>query len=1157
MEQAEAETYGSNVVSAFLNIKHPVRNSVESLEPFAEQFGYTKEFQTVDKQWLADEIAKKDSNAGVLAKLYADGYTFDNVWDEFTKRGGKYQSEINLDDIGDVYENIDGAIGHYGRQFVEETIGNIPESKRIYGYESEPDILDITDRGNAGQGFTRIVSKAGRDGVIAGSEFVAFKPDQIKSATDNVGTFDGANPDIRFSRQDDDLGPVDREEYGAALKQWWSDLGKKPSDKLTNAMTNGGLQLPPLRPMLSELAKDIPSAQKYLRIKEKMDAMRNEWHGTTDKVAQSWLKYRIKNRLENRELMDIMHESTLFQVDPSKPFENMTSPQEIKSLDSPSITAQRRAQILEKIARDKVRQENYDKLKTRFDALSTQAHELFQSVRDTYSSLADAFDQVLLDNMQKAINVRINKAEREYNREIERITDEALEGDAKTEAIAAADRKLKNVKTKIAWNRKARLTQLRQQFESQRLAGPYFPLARFGDLFVTVRDAKTREVVSFSRFKDATDQRRFFDEMNSDARYKVEKGALSDAAVTRKAVDPNFVADVEDILADLPNAEQVKDEVWQRYLSSLPDLSVRKSRIHRKGRAGFNADAVRAFGSHLFHGSHQLARMAHSMDLEDALDQARDDVRTSKDPTRSGLIVNELEERHDFIMSPTGGALATWASSFAFIWYLAGSPKAAIMNLFQTPIMGVPILAAYDGSRLNSFGRAGSQLTRALVDFTRGYGRAERSGGLNEDEKSAMIAGYEIGIIEKTQGHELAGVAESGVEYNAVRERVMKVISLGFHHGERLNREVTFLAAYRMARLKGEDHERAITAAGDLTWKTHFDYSNSSRPRLMHSDTMKILLVFRNFQINMLFRLFRDTHQAFKGETKEARREAFTQLAGVTGMMMLSAGITGTWLFGIAVLVAGLFMDDGEDPEEELKKGMVDTLGPNLAGLALYGVPGHVTGTALSESVGMPDLWFRSPDSEKEGEEAIGFWQSQLLGAVPAIAAQMGRGWGQFKKGEEYRGIETMMPKMIKDPMKAYRYSTEGAKNMKGDIVADVEWPDVVKQALGFTPARISEQYKINNLNYNKQGLVLKGKKQLMDAYFKADEIGDEKQLDKVLDQIDTFNDKNPDQMITAAGLIQSQKTREKGSDDAVGGIRYNKKLKDRILEDQAPSIYK
>ena len=44
-----------------------------------------------------------------------------------------------------------------------------------------------------------ILSELGFDGVHDGNEWVAFAENQIKSATDNIGTFDKSNPDIRYS----------------------------------------------------------------------------------------------------------------------------------------------------------------------------------------------------------------------------------------------------------------------------------------------------------------------------------------------------------------------------------------------------------------------------------------------------------------------------------------------------------------------------------------------------------------------------------------------------------------------------------------------------------------------------------------------------------------------------------------------------------------------------------------------------------------------------------------------------------------------------------------------------------------------------------------------------------------------------------------------
>ena len=942
----------------------------------------------------------------------------------------------------------------------------------------------------------------------------------------------------------------------AMLRSWWDRFKNAPSDLTTDAMQKG-LALIPFRPLVQEMARNMPAAAEYLRLKQSMDAMRNRWHAKTDEVAQNWLKYRKDNTNENVELMNLMHEATIAGVDPSEEYQSEVTNRDREALRFAAPGSDREKELLKRIMEDKKQREEWDKLNARYKALSPQARKVFQDVRDAYTSLADEYEKVLLANMEKAINVRIKKAEREHRYEQQRIQDEGLTGEERTEAMDAADKKLRIARTKTAWNRKARMTQLRQQFEMNRLQGPYFPLARFGNLFVTVRDAESGKVLSFSKFEKAAEQREFADLMRQNKDYKVSVGTLDDSGSMRKAVDPNFVADVEDILADLPNAETVKDEVWQRYLESLPDYSVRKNRIHRTGRAGFNADALRAFGNQMFHGSHQLARLAHSFDMEEALDATREEANVSKDPVRDGLVVNEMEKRHEFIMNPTGGPLVQKITQAAFIYALAASPKAALVNLSQTVIMGIPILAGYDGSA-KGVTRAVNQLTRALADFTAGKGKAENSKRLTADERKAMQEAYDNGLIDRTQSHDLAGIGETGVEYSPARTKVMGWLAWGFHHTERLNREVTFLAAYRMARAKGLPHVGAAQKAGDLTWRTHFDYQNTSRPRIMHNDTMKALLVFRNFTINMLYRLFRDIHQAANGDTPEVRREAKIQLAGITGMMMLSAGITGTWGFGIMMVLASAFMDDGEDPEAELKKNMVEALGPMMAGIVLDGVPGYATGTNLSDSIGMRDLWFRSPSTQLEGKDEADYWKAQLLGAAPSIADNIVRGYGLLKEGQTYRGIETMMPKAIKDPMKAFRYSTEGATNKRGDvIVEDIGTMDIIRQALGFVPAKIAEQYDINNAGYNLQQTILRKRQQLMDEWWKAEEKEDESKLESLEKDIEAYNDKYPEQEITPKTLRRSARTREDNAENATGGIRYNRKLRDRILEEQAPTIYR
>lgn len=993
------------------------------------------------------------------------------------------------------------------------------------------------------------------DGKFVNNQIINRTGDDMYGLVNQFGDYQAPDlQSLRSGMEPDPNIPTEAQD-NAKVRSWWDRLKNLPADTMTDSMKHG-LGLLPLRPLATELGKNIPSLAKYMSLKQSMDAMRNKWHAKTDGTAQKWLKYRVTHPIENVKMMDLMHDATIAQVDPSEAFEPMMTDRDRDALRTVAAGSEQEMELVAKAAQDDRRFAAWGELSATYKELSPQGKEIFKEVRDAYTEITNEYEKVLLGNMEKAINVRIKRAEREHRADLQRIVDEGLTGKEKEDAQAEADKKLKIAKTKTAWNRKARVTQLRVQFEMNRLQGPYFPLARFGNLFVTVRDKESGRVESFSRFESAREQREFAQLMRENPKYTVQVGALDDSMTTRKAVDANFVADVEDILADLPNAESVKDEVWQRYLESLPDFSIRKNRIHRTGRKGYNADALRAFGNQMFHSSHQLARLKHTFDMEEALDAAREEAGKTKDPVRDGLVVNEMEKRHQYIMNPTGGSLATKLTSAAFLWFLAASPTTAIRNLAQTPMIGIPVMAAFDGGK-NGVGRAINQFTRASADILRGKGSIANSKALTADEKKAIQEAYDIGIIDRTQAHDLASIGETGIDYSPLKTRLMAAASWAFHHTERINREVTVLMAYRMARAKGLSHKDAIQAANDLTWKTHFDYQNNSRPRVMHNDMMKVALVFRNYSINMLYRLFRDIHQSVKGDSPAAKREARIQLAGITGMMMLGAGLTGTWGAGIVFALASAFMDDDKDPEQELKKSMVEALGPMMAGIILDGVPGYVTGTSQSESLGMRDLWFRSPNSELEGKNEFEYWQSQLLGATPSIASNIFRGYGLIKQGETYRGIEAMMPKAIKDPMKAYRYATEGATNTKGDtIVDDVGYGDVIRQALGSTPAKLAEQYDINNAGYNLQQGILRKRQNLLNSYAKASDKGDTQKQQEITDQIVEFNEKYPEQAITGKTITRSMKTRAQNAELATGGMRYNRKLRDRILEEQAPRIY-
>lgn len=907
----------------------------------------------------------------------------------------------------------------------------------------------------------------------------------------------------------------------------------------------------PLRPLLSEMASRLPAAGEYLTLKQAMDQTRDQWHSRSDAVAQPWLKFRMLHRADNRQLMDLMHEATLAGVDPAAPFTSILTPLDRKALsEGPGTEAYDEA--ADKARRDESRKADHGRLGAAFAALPVEGKRIYADVRDTYRALSAAFEQVLLDNLSKALDIKFRQAKRAYDAELIRIAESDMAADARELAQAKAEREWAKQRQLQGWAKGARMTRLRAFFETNNMSGPYFPLARFGNFFVTVRDGNSDQVISFSRFEKPAEQQAFAKQMK-EAGHGVTIGVLDDGGALKAQVDARFVTDIESILEGADVSEGVRDAVWQRWLETMPDMSIRTSRIHRKGRAGFSSDAIRAFGHHMFHGSHQLARLKYALDLDETVALARDQAKTMPDPVRAGLIVNEMARRNQFIMNPTGGPLAQALTSAAFIYHLSVSPAAAMVNTAQTAVMGIPILAAYDGRGVRSMARATFELNKALRDFAMGRGHAGRSSSLTTAERAAMDEAYDTGLIERTQSHDLAGVGETGVEYSAMRTKVMGAISWAFHHTERLNREVTFLAAYRMARKKGEPHNMAIDRGAELTWKTHFDYQNTSRPRVMQSDTAKVLLTFRNFQVNMLWRLFRDAHQAVKGGTKQERREARMQLAGVTGMMMLSAGVRGTWMYGIAMVLASLLF--GDDAEDDFSTAIIEALGPQLGGMALNGVPGHTMGVDISQRIGMPDLWFRSPDRQLEGATEFDYWAMQFLGAGVGVLRNAWTGASMIADGKVYRGVETMMPKFAKDLMRSYRYMDEGARTLKGDpIIEDMPAADALKQALGFMPAELAERYDRNRSMKNKEQRIIEQRGTILSDYDQAmREEGDTAAIEA---RIDRFNEKNPDYPITVRTIRQSMKSRQRMRDTKIGGVNLNPKLADRLQEEAVPLVY-
>ena len=99
----------------------------------------------------------------------------------------KKQATYVLEKYAAKKHNLD----QYDGLYRNHAMGKLTSPVRVFDYLSQYAVEN-------GIKVSDILKDLGYDGVHSGSEWVAFDANQVKSATDNIGTFDVDNPDIRY-----------------------------------------------------------------------------------------------------------------------------------------------------------------------------------------------------------------------------------------------------------------------------------------------------------------------------------------------------------------------------------------------------------------------------------------------------------------------------------------------------------------------------------------------------------------------------------------------------------------------------------------------------------------------------------------------------------------------------------------------------------------------------------------------------------------------------------------------------------------------------------------------------------------------------------------------------------------------------------------------
>jgi hypothetical protein len=436
--------------------------------------------------------------------------------------------------------------------------------------------------------------------------------------------------------------------------------------------------------------------------------------------------------------------------------------------------------------------------------------------------------------------------------------------------------------------------------------------------------------------------------------------------------------------------------------------------------------------------------------------------------------------------------------------------------------------------------------------------------GLTEDQKKAVQYMKDREISETTMAFDIAGRRNlSTTAYQSKTRKVGRAVASTmtglFHHTERMIREVAFMSAYDL-NLKKMSHEAALAKAEKEVREALNSYHKGNRPRGIGQDASgkvrldanapfgRAVLQFKMFPAFVTTYFIRNGWNSFGDLDPQAKKEARIQFLGSLGMSMAIAGTMGIPGFSFAMgIIQGLLNalrdEDDDDPLEERdfelwvrNKWMPDTFGGikignhSLSEILDRGVLASMTGYDITSSLSMNNMWFPDVKESATAQAQMQDYLFSLMGPGASLPLkQIPAAIDHFHNGEILRGMEQLMPALVRAPMTAARYAQEGAQTSAGAVIKDADEftiGQIIAQGLGFATeglqAKREEIFKV-------QGQIIKAKQEESTALHRLEKeilSGSDNAVESAFDRVITYNNKNWFDPISSQTISESLKRR-------------------------------
>ena len=848
------------------------------------------------------------------------------------------------------------------------------------------------------------------------------------------------------------------------------------------------------------------------------DGYRNKLSRGIDAVV-SEAKDAIKAKPEQHDAFNkLVNESTVHEVDPTKDLSDYKTAEDISK---------------------------YKELKSKYDRLAPQWKNLYPTMRDAYKQM--------FEELKNAIKSRIDGTN----------LDDATKEKIKRDIMA--------------------------ELAKKGVIDPYFALGREGDKwlafnYITKDGTPDR---AQEAFKTDYERKLRMQELNKLGATEIEPYSQISDINYRRAPSGSFVNSVLGIMETNNVDTKAVDEMMRLFVTMLPETAAAKAFLKRKNTEGYMEDTVGVFERKMRGMAHQIANMVYNPKLTSIVDQMREHTitvgkGTENIPARDNQLeksyLQEFEKHLGYVLNPRPHDLGGILNSAAFAYTLGFNVSSAIVNAANIPMIVAPYLKGKYGeasvskaignatkiflgsgreTEMEVLGANGRKTKMKVMQSIANYAPDSEIG---KKYKTLIDVANKLGQLNRSQLYEVLNGDTRATflnKFNAASGWVM-------HHGERMNREISMVAAYdlEMQKLASDIASGKLTqeaaenqAANKAVYTaelTNGGISAAAAPRVSQHALGKMFFMYKRYGISMYYMMMKTAKEAFdKTLTPQERKAAWKQLGGVMGMSALMAGVGGVPFFGMLSMLYGLFNDDDDDDlDTATRKYMGD--------FAFKGPIEYMTNLSIASRISLNDLIIRDT---KAGSAASTF-QDQVMqvlgGPVYGVGQRIARGYSKMNEGHFERGLEDLLPSAISNALlKAPRYAIEGTTTLRGDpITGDVHAWNIGAQAFGFAPADYTKQLEISAREKGVDKMVNQQASKFRNKWNVARTVGDTDGMIEARDKLIELGEKHPGLGVNAgtitSDLEKSKKQFDRATKEMVNGVRYSKKMLKELQADAA-----